>query len=342
MTYALLSLVLFGAAPVRATVASSLATASDQVRQLAFDGNESTYFLSQGDAGPDDAFTLTFDATVAVERIVAITGRPGGEGSLDAGTLEGSDDGQRFVPLASFERGTARAEPHGRKLRAVRLRPTEKLVHALAVREIEVASEPPVATFAYPVEFVVNVADAPEMKEWAENAARVCERVYPMINDELRDEGFTPARRIALTLKKDYRGVAATSGRDIVGSVRFFKDHPDDVGAMVHETVHVVQAYGDHPNPGWLVEGVDDYIRFFKFEPGKLGPIDPKRAHYDGSYRVTAAFLAYLTENHNCQIVRKLNSLMRAGHYTDEAFRELTGKTLRELDDEWRATLRPR
>jgi hypothetical protein len=340
MLGALFSLVIVGAAPVRATVESSLATASENVRQLAFDGDAATYFASEKNVGSDDSFTLTFDEPVTVTRVDVSTGRPSGEDALDEGTLEGSEDGRTFTPLATFERGLARAEPQGRKLKAIRLRPSRALGHRLAVREIAIASDPPVATFAYPVEVVVNVSDAPEMKDWAENAARVCERAYPMINAELRDEGFRPARRITLTLKKDYDGVAATSGHDIVGSVRFFKDHPDDVGALVHETVHVVQAYDGHPNPGWLVEGVDDYIRFFKFEPGKLGTIDAKRAHYDGSYRVTAAFLAYLTEEYDRAIVRKLNSLMRAGRYTDEAFHDLTGKSLGQLDDEWRATLK--
>jgi hypothetical protein len=142
-----------------------------------------------------------------------------------------------------------------------------------------------------------------------------------------------------MTLKSDYRGVAATGGNHIVGSVKFFKEHPDDVGAMVHETVHVVQSYRGQRNPGWLVEGVADYVRFFKFEPGNLGPINAERSHYNGSYRVTAAFLAFLVERYDKDIVRKLNHLMRTGEYGEESFKELTGKTLDQLDDEWRATL---
>ena len=46
-----------------------------------------------------------------------------------------------------------------------------------------------------------------------------------------------------MTLKKSYRGVAAASGSRITGSVKYFKDHPDDVGAMIHETAHIVQHY---------------------------------------------------------------------------------------------------
>ena len=145
----------------------------------------------------------------------------------------------------------------------------------LAVREIAIDSDPAVATFRYPVEFDVDVADAPELKEWAEAAARACVRAYPMINDELKGEGFRPARRIKMALKSDYKGVAAAGGGRITGSVAYFKDHPDNLGAMVHETAHIVQNYRGRRNPSWLVEGVADYVRFFKYEPDKLGPIDP-------------------------------------------------------------------
>jgi hypothetical protein len=133
--------------------------------------------------------------------------------------------------------------------------------------------------------------------------------------------------------------VAAAGGGRIVGSVKYFKDHPNDMGAMVHETSHIVQRYRSRNNPGWLVEGVSDYVRFFKFEPGKLGRIDPKRAHYDGSYRTTAAFLAYVTDKYDKHLVQKLNAMMREGKYTKDAFKQLTGKTETELDEEWRATL---
>ncbi len=44
---------------------------------------------------------------------------------------------------------------------------------------------------------------------------------------------------------------------------------------MVHETVHCVQRYRGRGNPGWLVEGVADYVRFFKYEPKKPAPLTP-------------------------------------------------------------------
>ena len=115
--------------------------------------------------------------------------------------------------------------------------------------------------------------------------------------------------------------------------------HPDDVGAMVHETVHVVQDYRSRKNPSWLVEGVADYVRFFKYEPGKAGRLTPGRAKYDGSYRVTAAFLAYVVGTYDREAVKKLNRAMREGKYTAELWKGLTGKTVEELGQEWRRTL---
>jgi hypothetical protein len=94
---------------------------------------------------------------------------------------------------------------------------------------------------------------------------------------------------VTSTLKKNDRALAGASGNQITGSVTDFKDHAHDVGAMVHETVHVMQHDRGQTNPSWLVEGVSDYVRFFRFEPGKFGPIDTNCARNNSSYRVKAA-----------------------------------------------------
>ncbi len=161
-----------------------------------------------------------------------------------------------------------------------------------------------------------------------------------MINDELGSDGYRPPRRIWLALSATYHGVAKMSGDHIVGSADHFRGHRRDVGAIVHETVHVAQGYRRGERPSWLVEGICDYIRFFKWEPGNLGRINPETAHYNKSYRVTAAFLAYLVERYDRDIVRKLNRALREGRYEEGLFEQITGKTVQALDDEWRATLR--
>ncbi len=325
---------------VAATVETTLSTGSGQIRQFAFDADPNTYFASTQNAGSKDHFTLLFDRAVTVKSIAVTTGRPKGGDPLDAGILEVSADGKQFTELAKFADGVARAKPDGRQIRAVRIKPSADLKHPLAIREFVIDSTPPVALFRYPVEFVVNVEDAPEMREWAEKVARLCERWYPRINDELPSEGFKPPTVVTMSLKTSYKGVAAAGGGRITGSVAYFKKRPDDVGAMIHETVHIVQRYRTRNNPGWLVEGIADYIRFFKYEPGKLKPLTPERARYDGSYRVSAAFLGYLTEKYDKEIVRKLNKAMREGEYKEDLFKVLTKKTLKELGEEWRASLR--
>jgi hypothetical protein len=338
--------------PVAAVVESSLKTAGGQIRQFAFDNDPDTFFASDGNPGKDDHFTLQFDEPVSVEQVDVVTGRPKKEEDiLTSGVLEVSTDGKTFERASELKivfpsRGpvsTVSTQLAGGKLpakvRAIRIKPGE-LKHPLIIREIKIKSDPPVATFRYPVEFTVDVSDAPDMKDWAEKAARVCERQYPMINDELKSDGFKPATQVTMTLKKDYRGVAATGGNRITGSAKFFQDHPDDIGAMVHETVHVVQRYRTRNAPGWLIEGVADWVRFFKYEPGKLGRINPDRARYDGSYRVTAAFLNHVSEKYDKELVRKLNKALREGEYKDELWKELTKKTAKELDEEWRATLK--
>jgi hypothetical protein len=331
-----------------------------------------------------------------VQSLAVITGRPDEDDRMDAGTLEGSADGITFERLARFASGSSQVQLNGRRLTAVRLRPEADLGHPLAIREFKIRSDPPVACFRYPIEFVVDASEAPEMADWAQRTARLCERAYPLINDALKsNEAFKPAHRIWLTMKSQMGTTAAAAVRDdhIIGSVEYFKKFPDDVGAIVFTTINCVQSYRtphkasplrhalagyvelftdeseklvplrldqcllgnlfrqsarllaylveyDDRNPRWLVYGIADYVRFFKYEPGKLEPLDPERARYDGSYRITAAFLAFLTERYDRDIVRKLNEIIREGEYREQIFQQLTGKALPELDEEWRTALR--
>lgn len=324
---------------VAAAIESSLKTNRDQIRQFAFDDDPNTYYESEKNAGKIDHFTVVLDLPVSVASIQVTTGKPNGDSLLDHGVLEVSTDGKKFEPVCRFEEGQAAGQLHGKSVKFIRLRSTEDLQHPLVIREISIDSKPKIAFFKYPIEFIVDVKDAPEMKDWAEKAAHICERNYTMICDELMSPGFKPVNVIYLTMKSDYKGVAEASGDRIKGSVDFFKSHPEDIGAMVHETVHCVQLYRSRRNPGWLVEGVADYIRFFKYEPGKIGRLNVDRAKYDGSYRVTAAFLNFATEKYDPKLVYKLNSIMREGKYREEVWKEFTGKTVEELNQDWRRSL---
>lgn len=320
-------------------VESSLTTAGTAIRQFAFDGNPATYFASEKKATKADHLTFKFENPVAIKAVTVLTGRPNGDDKLSKGVVELSTDGTKFEEAGTFTDGKAALAGNWKGVKALRIRPTEDLTTPLVIREVTIDSDPKVATYQYPIEFALDVTDAPEMREWAENVIRICEREYPRICTLLASDGFRPVTQIRLALKADYNGVAYASGSRIVGSVKFFKQNPKDIGAMVHETVHCVQLYRGRNNPGWLVEGVADYLRFWKFEPGKAGRVNPERAQYNGSYRTTAAFLAFVTDKYDGQLVPKLNALMRAGKFDDGIWKKLTGKTADELNQEWKKSL---
>lgn len=325
-------------APVGARVESTLATSGERVRQDAFDGDDATSYATEPATAGDHAVALVFDEPVLVKSIEVRTGGDDGAGRVDGGTLEGSADGQAFEKLADFHEGVAKADPK-RKLKAVRVVPEKGAEGPLAIREFVVDSDPAVRRFAFPVEVVVDELEAPGMRGWAEKAARECERFYDRINEALRSDGYKPPRIIRMSLKDGIDVPAYAGGDRVTGSVEWFKDHPDDVGAMIHETTHIIQNYRGRRNPGWLVEGVADYVRFVLYEPENIGGLNPQRAKYDDSYRVTARYLDYIVRKYDEDFVLKLNKAMREGKYSDDLFKEATGKTSEELGAEWKASL---
>lgn len=327
--------------PVEVALESSLSSDGDHIRQLAFDGDPESYFASKGPAKPEDHFTMTFDEPIVVRSIRIRSGRPNGKDALEAAEIAISADGKTFEPVGAIESDSAEVKlpDAGRRAKSIRIRPNRELDHPIAIREIGIQGDADLAVFKYPVEFELDLADAPELKDWTESAARVCERQYAMINTELEEEGFHPPRRIRLRMRK-MEGVANAGGGRITAAVAYFKRRPDDVGALVHETVHIVQSYRGRGAPGWLVEGIADYIRFFKYEPDKIGPINAEKAHYNSGYRTSAAFLNYAATKYDKELINKLNKLLRNGMYNPNVFKEFTGKTLEELDAEWRESLR--
>jgi hypothetical protein len=324
--------------PIPAVVQTTLATDGDKIRQFAFDGSADSYFASAKPPEKGGHFTLKFDMAVTVKEVKVVTGKPKGGNELTAGVLEGSADGKEFTALAKFADGTASDKP-GKKLLAVRVAFPEGGKEAVAVREFTLDTDPPVSVFKNPIEIVPDATDAPEMKDWLTDVAKLCEKQYPMICDELKSDGFTPPTRITMTLKKDEKGVAYASGTRIVGGVGYFEKHKDDVGAFVHETAHCVQQYKGRGNPGWLVEGVADYVRFFKYEPKRPAKLAPEKAKYADSYRISAAFLEYVCETHDKEAVRKLNEAMRKGKYSADLWKEITGKSVEDLGRDWQKSL---
>src|SRR5208337_4346445 len=58
--------------------------------------------------------------------------------------------------------------------------------------------------------------------------------------------------------------------------------------------------------------------------------------------RISANFLNYVVETYakDKNLITKVNAACREGKYTDDLWKELTGKSLAELNDEWKATMK--
>lgn len=191
-------------------------------------------------------------------------------------------------------------------------------------------------------EVVIDVTDSPESKPWAEEAQKLVHDWFPHVAQLLATEDYTPPKTIKLIFKKGISAPAYTSGGAITANADWIAKHPDDFGMMIHELVHVVQSYPrSRNNPGWLVEGIADYIRWWRYEPdAPRTRINPERAKYTDSYRTTAAFLAWVSGKYDRTLVRRLDRSLRDRAYSDELFQTVTGKPVAELWTEFVATMR--
>ncbi len=201
--------------------------------------------------------------------------------------------------------------------------------------------------------FTINATLAPDLMEWADTELRpVVQKWYPKLIELLPSEGFSPRTNVTLRFREDMGGTPASAGGGFINcNAGWFRKElkREARGSVVHEMVHVVQNYtggGRRGNtnstrmPGWLVEGIPDYIRWFIYEPETKGAEITQRnvakAKFDASYRVTGNFLNWVTEKYDTNIVRKLNAAGRAGTYSEEVWKAATGKTSQELGDEWK------
>ena len=224
-------------------IATTLATQGDHLRQHAFDGKADTYFESIGPIQANDHFTLRLDAPATVKAVTLTMGRPDGTDKLAGAVVEVAEDGTTFEQVATVDAdGIAHAEFPARSVRSIRVQALEKREQTLVIREFTIDSDQ-VRPFEHPVEFTVDTSDAPDLQAWNEETARLCEQWYDALTDELATENYEPRNRVTLTMSKDYRGVAAAGGGRITGSVRYFQGHQNDQGAMIHETIHIIQNY---------------------------------------------------------------------------------------------------
>ena len=192
----------------------------------------------------------------------------------------------------------------------------------------------PTAPFRKAPKVVTDSSDMPEAAPWLDAAKSTVQQWFSPICQLLASQKYMAPKQIKLVVKKTLEAPAYTVGDTITVDGAWISTHPNDLGMIVHELTHVIQAYPDGPKPGWLVEGIADYVRWWRYEPSPQVPRFGPNATYHDSYRTTAAFLAWVSEHFDQRIVPALDLAMRNGQDPEPLFKQLTGHTEQELWDD--------
>jgi len=159
--------------------------------------------------------------------------------------------------------------------------------------------------------------------------------VYPVLVKTYNKHSL---KEVTMVIDTTYKGVAETADGKVTINYLWFHKHPEDIDVVTHEVMHIVQDYGDSSGPGWLTEGIADYVRY-KFGVNNAAakwvlPAYKPTQNYTDAYRVTARFLVWTEQAIKPGIVKELDKEMRDHTFTDNSWKTLTGKTVDEL---WKA-----
>lgn len=346
------------AEPLPVHLSSSLEPRNGRLPVFAVDGDEGTSFGTRTAPKPDDHFTITFDAPARLTTLSVLTGRTDERERLTDGALEISQDGTAFTELARLNDGTATAMAPDHAIKAVRLRVLGANSEPLTLCEFR-AMETPFAP-AGRVEVVRKLGsefgeatirflgDASLLEgEEQKQLTAFLEKIGGIYGDKLAEMAKrldSPWEQVPKTLFVSYktdtgRGVPAyASGNSITLNTKWvWRQRDDSIGMFVHELSHVVQHY-PRGNPGWLVEGISDLIRYELSPPEdawvrRLEAIDPKKSDYKHAYSEAAKFLAWIQKTYAPELEGKLSRAMQEGKFRDALWAEITGK---DLDTLWR------
>lgn len=213
-------------------------------------------------------------------------------------------------------------------------------------------------TEPYQIRTEVKVDDA---KEFVEPIRDLCDAWYPKISAALFGPDFPlPFQEVKIVfdpkiVTQNEVEIPAYADKNVIHVnspyvVRVHKDLPNDYkGMMAHELTHIVQHYGDGTGPGWLVEGIADYVRHKYYEKdiearlhldanGQLTGLELERNKgefekngYLAGYTVTGAFLYWLETSKDKTIVTVLNRALHDHKYAPALFEEHCGAPLDTL-----------
>src|SRR2546422_3033366 len=140
-----------------------------------------------------------------------------------------------------------------------------------------------------------------------EKSYSIASDAIPKINQILRlDYSGQPRFVVA---ESGMEAPAATSGDVITLNRKWFREHPDDDGCIVHELVHVVMHCPRMDDSNWwMIEGIGDYVR------DKLGYTmpwsRPVRGDPRSGYQATAHFLLFVEKRFGIDYIRQVASTL--------------------------------
>lgn len=158
-------------------------------------------------------------------------------------------------------------------------------------------------------------------------------KVYPVLVEDFNPDAV---RTVTITIDTAYDGVAYAHNGRVVIAQAWLEKMPNDIDVVTHEVMHIVQSYPHRSGPGWLVEGIADFVRYRYGVDNEGGgwslPDLREEHHYTNSYRITARFLDWIERTKKAGLVKHLDKLMRSRMYRPTVWKEETGL---ELDELW-------
>ncbi|QNL48186.1 hypothetical protein H8S90_15420 [Olivibacter sp. SDN3] len=154
---------------------------------------------------------------------------------------------------------------------------------------------------------------------------------YPRL---LNDFNPDAQKEVAFRIEPSFDGVAYVFSGFATYGAAYMTNNPNDLDVVTHEVMHLVQSYAGGA-PGWLTEGIADYVRHVyglyndranwslpDYQPGQ---------HYTDAYRITARFLVWVEQSYDSDLVKTLDDLLRRGQYEESIWLQRTGNTLEDL-----------
>lgn len=159
--------------------------------------------------------------------------------------------------------------------------------------------------------------------------------VYPKL---LQDFNPDATKKVHFVIEPDYDGVAYAISNVIVFSHKSLMDYPNEADVVVHEIMHLIQAYSSGAAPGWLSEGIADYVRYKYGQDQQSGwslPDFRSSDSYTDAYRVTARFLVWIEKRVKKNFVKEIDEAIRNKTYSANFWVQHTGMPVEKLWEQY-------